>query len=92
MLDVNGGSIVLKFDQFRKLCLYIHKVSKYLKADTYKLTPISITRYQQKESNEKIINNKQIFKNKKLILIKKMKINQTVHSVMLNSSKQTKGN
>ena len=65
MPDVNGGSIVLKFDQFRKLCLYIHKVSKYLKADTYELTPISITRYQQQESNEKIKNNKQIFKNKK---------------------------
>ena len=47
MPDVNGGSIVLKFDQFRKLCLYIHKVSKYLKADTYELTPISITKYQQ---------------------------------------------
>ena len=58
MPDVNGGSIVLKFDQFRKLCLYIDKVSKYLKADTYELTPISITRYQQQESNEKIINNK----------------------------------
>ena len=35
MPDVNGGSIVLKFNEFRKLCLYIHKVSKYLKADTY---------------------------------------------------------
>ena len=46
MPDVNGGSIVLKFNEFRKLCLYIHKVSKYLKADTYELTPITITKYQ----------------------------------------------
>ena len=41
-------------------------MSKYLKADTYELTPISITRYQQQESNGKITNNKQIFKNKKI--------------------------
>ena len=57
MPDVNGGSIVLKFNEFRKLCLYIHKVSTYLKADTYELTPITITKYKQQESDEKIMSN-----------------------------------
>ena len=72
MPDVNGGSIVLKFNEFRKLCLYIHKVSEYLKADTYELTPITITKYQQQESDEIIINNTQIFKEE----IKKIEPNQ----------------
>ena len=65
MPDVNGGSIVLKFNEFRKLCLYIHKVSKYLKADMYELTPITITRYQKQESDEQIMSNTQIFKEEK---------------------------
>ena len=66
MPDVNGGSIVLKFNEFRKLCLYIHKVSKYLKADMYELTPITITRYQQQESDEQIMSNTQIFNEEKI--------------------------
>ena len=73
MPDVNGGSIVLKFNEFRKLCLYIHKVSKYLKADMYELTPITITRYQKQESDEQIMSNTQIFKEEK---IKKIDPNQ----------------
>ena len=66
MPDVNGGSIVLKFNEFRKLCSYIHKVSKYLKADTYELTPISITKFKQQDSNEKIICSTKIFKEGKI--------------------------
>ena len=73
MPDVNGGSIVLKLNEFRKLCSYIHKMSKYLKADTYELTPITITKYQQQESDQKIISNTQIFKEEK---IKKIDPNQ----------------
>ena len=85
MPDVNGGSIVLKFNEFTKLCLYIHKVSKCLKADTYELTPITITKFKQQESDKKIITTTQIFKEE---IIKKINLNQNYE----NKSKSTLNN
>ena len=45
--DSNGGAIVLKFNYFKQLCLYIHELSKSLSSTHYELTPVTITKYKQ---------------------------------------------
>ena len=80
--DINGGSVVLKFNEFTKLCLYIHKLSKCLKADTYELIPITITKFKQQESNKNIITNTQMFKEE---IIKKIDRNQN-YQININST------
>ena len=51
--DSNGGAIVLKFNCFKQLCLYIHKLSKSLSSTHYELTPVIITKYKQIRSDQK---------------------------------------
>ena len=53
MPDSNGGAIVLKFDCFKQLCLYIHELSKSLSSTHYELTPVIITKYKQIRSDQK---------------------------------------
>ena len=53
MSDSNGGAIVLKFNCFKQLCLYIHELSKSLSSTHYKLTPVIITKYKQIRSDQK---------------------------------------
>ena len=45
--DSNGCAIVLKFNTFHKLYLYICELSKKLNTFNYELIPIEITRYKQ---------------------------------------------
>ena len=49
--DINGGSVLLKFNNFDTLSLYIHELSKSLNATQYELTPIKITKFKLSESN-----------------------------------------
>ena len=51
--DSNGGAIVLKFNCFKQLCLYIHELSKSLSSTLYELTPVIITKYKQIRSDQK---------------------------------------
>ena len=51
--DSNGGAIVLKFNCFKQLCLYIHELSKSLSSTHYELTPVIITKYKQIRSDQK---------------------------------------
>ena len=51
--DSNGGAIVLKFNCFKQLCLYIHELSKCLSSTHYELTPVIITKYKQIRSDQK---------------------------------------
>ena len=51
--DSNGGAIVLKFNSFKQLCLYIHELSKSLSSTHYELTPVIITKYKQIRSDQK---------------------------------------
>ena len=53
MPDSNGGAIVLKFNFFKQLCLYIHELSKSLSSTHYELTPVIITKYKQIRSDQK---------------------------------------
>ena len=53
MPDSNGGAIVLKFNCFKQLCLYIHELSKSLSSTHYELTPVIITKYKQIRSDQK---------------------------------------
>ena len=52
MPDSNGGAIVLKFNCFKQLCLYIHELSKSLSSTHYELTPVIITKYKQIRSDQ----------------------------------------
>ena len=51
--DSNGGAIVLKFNCFKQLCLYIYELSKSLSSTHYELTPVIITKYKQIRSDQK---------------------------------------
>ena len=51
--DSNGGTIVLKFNSFNQLCLYIHELSRSLSSTHYKLIPVIITKYKQMRSDQK---------------------------------------
>ena len=51
--DSNGGAIVLKFNCFKHLCLYIHELSKSFSSTHYELTPVIITKYKQIRSDQK---------------------------------------
>ena len=51
--DSNGGAIVLTFNCFKQLCLYIHELSKSLSSTHYELTPVIITKYKQIRSDQK---------------------------------------
>ena len=51
--DSNGGAIILKFNCFKQLCLYIHELSKSLSSTHYELTPVIITKYKQIRSDQK---------------------------------------
>ena len=62
--DPNGTAKVLKFNNFTKLCSFIYKLSKYLQTENYELTPITITKYKQMNSSQKI-NNTTFNENKK---------------------------
>ena len=46
-------TIVLKFNSFNQLCLYIHELSRYLSSTHYELTPVIITKYKQIRSDQK---------------------------------------
>ena len=51
--DSNGGAIVLEFNCFKQLCLYIHELSKSLSSTHYELTLVIITKYKQIRSDQK---------------------------------------
>ena len=53
MPDSNGGAVVLKYNCFKQLSLYIHKLSKSLSSNHYELTPVIITKYKQIRSDQK---------------------------------------
>ena len=53
MPESNGGAIVLKFNCFKQLCLYIHELSKSLSSTHYELTPVIITKYKEIRSDQK---------------------------------------
>ena len=50
--DSNGGAVVLKFNCFTQLCLYIHELSRSLSSSHYELTPIVITKYKEIRSDQ----------------------------------------
>ena len=51
--DSNGGAIVLKFNSFKQLYLYIYELSRSLSSTHYELTPVIITKYKQIRSDQK---------------------------------------
>ena len=52
--DSSGGAVVLKFNSFEKLCLYIYKLSNNLNTTDYELTPIIVKKYNHiKHDNPK---------------------------------------
>ena len=61
--DSNGCAIVLKFNTFHNLYLYICELSKKLKAFNYELIPIQITKYKQVEIDQKKVHKKNIEEN-----------------------------
>ena len=52
--DSSGGAVVLKFNSFEKLCLYIYELSNNLNTTDYELTPIIVKKYNHiKHDNPK---------------------------------------
>ena len=49
--DSSGDAVVLKFNTFEKLCLYIYELSNHLNTSDYELTPIIVKKYNHVQHN-----------------------------------------
>ena len=71
--DSNGCAIVLKFNTFDNLYMYICELSKKLNAFNCELVPVQITKYKQVEIDQKKVHKKNIEENIKTTKITKKK-------------------